>query len=590
MTRPNKPTTCQCHNIIHRFQSAGSATTLPRINGHIFFISRDYHGPHNNALQVGANNIPNPTFLDLKRAWEHVHKSLPSWLQINKATWEKELRACTDFQQFRSNKFFPNTKDTYKLRKLMEGLVIGPVDKNTNELSFCCPCLYQQAWDKAYNTEAGYENINPTPFHKKPKDLHHYGYELNDGSDGNDTQGSLNDLLKHWHRIYKIKHWNEYAPYNIKGDFNLPYILFKAKNITDHQTRVAKWNKTRPIAPQTKHPMKKLFHLTGKAWSFITMNLPDEHFVLNHGGKLTQFVQETNMMLSNCGRMRTTIRDIEGCFPNMPKEIIAQSAIKFTHDITKDKGYDSVYVPARGNKPCRWHTKAKTGYKKIPFHTLIDVLQFALNNTIIKDNDGNLHKQVKGIPMGDPHSPGMTICACAWMEQEWLATLDKRTKTYFRAKRYMDDIFMIYVENDNFDHKKFLQDFDKSECYLPPLKLEEANPDTFLEMTFEIHNNSIRYWLKNDNIPLQPPKIWRYAHFRSHMSFQMKKGMLSAVMKKIHKMASDDRALYHSALQKIHEFLNLHYPKKMIWTTCTTMGVITRNATWFDVRDALSDM
>ena len=226
------------------------------------------------------------------------------------------------------------------------------------------------------------------------------------------------------------------------------------------------------------------------------MNLPDEHFVLNHGGKLTQFVQETNMMLSNCGRMRTTIRDIEGCFPNMPKEIIAQSAIKFTHDITENKGYDSVYVPARGNKPCRWHTKARTGYKKIPFHTLIDVLQFALNNTIIKDNDGNLHKQVKGIPMGDPHSPGMTICACAWMEQEWLATLDQRTKTYFRAKRYMDDIFMIYVENDNFDHKKFLQDFDKSECYLPPLKLEEANPDTFLEMTFEIHNNSIGIGLK----------------------------------------------------------------------------------------------
>ena len=109
--------------------------------------------------------------------------------------------------------------------------------------------------------------------------------------------------------------------------------------------------------------MKKWFHLTGKAWSFVTMHLPDEHFVLNHGGKLTQFVQDANMELSNCGRLRTTIRDIEGCFPNMPKEIIAQSAIKFTHYITKTKGYDSVYVPVRGNKPCRWHTKAKlTGY------------------------------------------------------------------------------------------------------------------------------------------------------------------------------------------------------------------------------------
>ena len=41
---------------------------------------------------------------------------------------------------------------------------------------------------------------------------------------------------------------------------------------------------------------------------------------------------------------------------------------------------------------------------------------------------------------------------------------------------------MIYVENDKFDHKKFLQDFGKSEfaIYLPPLKLEEANPNTFL--------------------------------------------------------------------------------------------------------------
>ena len=46
--------------------------------------------------------------------------------------------------------------------------------------------------------------------------------------------------------------------------------------------------------------------------------------------------------------------------------------------------------------------------------------------------------------------------------------------------------------------------------------------------------------------------------------------LLSAVMKKIHKMASDDRALHHSALQKIHEFLNLDYPKKMLWTTCTS--------------------
>ena len=588
VTRPNKPNTCDCANIVQRLKSKGYMTPLPHINGHIFFISRDYDGPHKNALRVGANNIPNPTFLDLKRAWERIHTSLPGWLRMEQAEWNSALRKCTDFQQFKKHKDFPSTKDAYIIRKLMNGLVIGPVDKNTNELSFCCPCLYEQAWDKAYNADAGYTSIYPIPFKKKTDNSQFCGYETEETCDTQYSWGSSGDLIKHWHRIYKTKHWNEYAAYNTKGNFNLPYILFKAKNITNHKDRMLKWDKARPIAPQTKHPMKKLFHLTGKAWSFITMNLPGEHFVLNHGGKLTQFVRETNIALNQHGRMRTVIRDIEGCFPNMPKEIIAQAAIKFTHDITSQQGYDSIYVPNRGNKPCQWKTKAK-GYKKIPFHVLIDVLQFALHNTIIKDNDGNLHKQVKGIPMGDPHSPGMTICACAWMEQEWMATLDQHTKTYFRAKRYMDDIFMIYVENNKFDHNRFLQDFAK-ECYLPPLKLEEANPNTFLEMTFEIHDNSVRHWLKNDNIPLQPPKIWRYAHFESHMSFQMKKSTLSAVMKKIHKMASDDRALYHSAIQKIHEFLHLEYPKKMLWTTCTTMGVLTRNTTWFDIRDELRDI
>ena len=80
----------------------------------------------------------------------------------------------------------------------------------------------------------------------------------------------LDVIFKTWKRMYSDKGWNRIAPYKKTGDFNRPYILFKAKNITQIDVRKKKWDKTRPIAPQTKHPMGKLFHLTGRAWSFIT--------------------------------------------------------------------------------------------------------------------------------------------------------------------------------------------------------------------------------------------------------------------------------------------------------------------------------
>jgi hypothetical protein len=42
--------------------------------------------------------------------------------------------------------------------------------------------------------------------------------------------------------------------------------------------------------------------------------------------------------------------------------------------------------------------------------------------------DGTLLRQVGGIPMGDPLSPGMTIGACGWMEKEWMANLSDTDK------------------------------------------------------------------------------------------------------------------------------------------------------------------
>ena len=189
--------------------------------------------------------------------------------------------------------------------------------------------------------------------------------------------------------------------------------------------------------------------------------------------------------------------------------------------------------------------------------------------------------------MGDPHSPGMTIGACAWMETEWLASLSEDVKSSFRAARYMDDILMLVAKHDQFDHDAFFDDFKRSECYWPPLKLEPAKADTFLETTFSIEKNNLRYWLKNDNTADCPHKIWRYAHFQSYATFEMKKKVLIATLLKLHDMASDDGVLCESALDKLHEFARLGYPPGLIARVCGIMAARTRNTMWFRIRNTL---
>ena len=60
-----------------------------------------------------------------------------------------------------------------------------------------------------------------------------------------------------------------------------------------------------------------------------------------------------------------------------------------------------------------------------------------------------------------------------------------------------------------------------------------------------------------------------------------------ATLKKLDKMASNEQELVYSAMQKLYEFIQLKYPKKLIWTACTTLAVCTRDAVWFKIRGAI---
>ena len=54
------------------------------------------------------------------------------------------------------------TVQVYSLRKLLNGMIIGPLDKNNGECSVVCPVLYKLAVEKVYPLDGkDYEHIQP---------------------------------------------------------------------------------------------------------------------------------------------------------------------------------------------------------------------------------------------------------------------------------------------------------------------------------------------------------------------------------------------------------------------------------------------
>ena len=115
------------------------------------------------------------------------------------------------------------------------------------------------------------------------------------------------------------------------------------------------------------------------------------------------------------------------------KELVARA---------QEEGRTGVWVPHASSKKCQWVRPEKRGYGTwMPWETMLDVLEFALENTYVKMPDGRILKQVSGIPMGDSMSPGMTIGTCAWMESEWFKTIEDKDRGFLEDS----DIWMVYA-------------------------------------------------------------------------------------------------------------------------------------------------
>ena len=162
--------------------------------------------------------------------------------------------------------------------------------------------------------------------------------------------------------------------------------------------------KARPITSTFHHPMKRLMHMVGKAWYFMAKKMKGAHFIIDKTSDVPVFLEHVKSHFGDHEYVAKVL-DIEGCFPNMPKDKIRQAMLEIVQDARND-GMTGVSVPVRSKKlKCSWK-KLDGGFKWLSFEVMLMVLEFSLTQTICQLKDGRIIRQVAGIPMGDALSPG----------------------------------------------------------------------------------------------------------------------------------------------------------------------------------------
>jgi len=474
--------------------------------------------------------------------------------------------------------------DAYKARKALNGLVIGPLDKNNGELWACCPVLYERALTKLYSEDMGY--VEETPRRVTPARLRRHGpegitrYAIQPRPPRRrDERGSMADVVSAWGHLYRARGWGKYGRFDTKGRISEPYALFKAKNVTDSRIRDNRWDRARPIAPDVHNPMAVMLHKAGRAWYHMVNNREGDHFPMPKIKAIPHCLAAGIERLRQLGTVEVTTLDVEGCFSYMPTAAI-RLAMRDLAERFRKTGRSGIWVPRADTRPCSWEQPSKGYGTWMYISDLVDILEFALDNAYIKMSDGRILRQAQGIPMGGPLSPAMCNGTCAWMEEEWLAGLDPTTRIFFEAYRYMDDILLLTSGNRRWRRGDFMDDFLASQCYWEPLHLTPGAPDVFLETTFTINTKGqVSHRLKNANET--GCNVWRYHHYGSHIDYATKRKVLLSTLRKVDDMASDSVQLARSARAKLMEFANLGYPKGILHFMCGIVALESNEpATW----------
>ena len=614
---------CMCHKL----RTTHPHIDFPSVDGHIFITGEEYAGPSAHVLTQNCKNIPTPELGDVTQAIVHAFQKLADTRDIKTPPWDEHTTSCLastcsvpaapGSHDHQSNNTC-SLAEVLKIKRNMNGLVVGPLDKNLGKLAICCPCLYdncmKQTYDLTSNTH--YKQVTVRPFHKNIMQESNASLLSNmltnppdvDGSvDGSGSTGNADDVISHFEAYYKRKGWDNVCPFNPRGKLGYMYAIFKDKNCTNPDVRSKKYKKARPITPYCKHPMKKLLHYAARAWMFILKQLKGSHFAIpttrDFKKKLTDF--ETHFSQLTNPILDTKSWDISGCYTNMPKNIMLEAMknilqlvkadpdINALHDddtfanmnspaITAKTSKEAVNIPKSGKGPIHWGYGDKDTRITLTFKQMLDIVGFSLDNAFFTLGN-NIIQQVHGIPMGDPLSPAICIATCAYVEMTWFNSLPPETQKQVRFTRYLDDIYMVANKTGIPRYNELIKDF-LSNCYPSCLELEETPNDEYLECKIHVekHQLHLQHWNKNHEYIVATGQQYylKQQHYHSYTTDHCKRGALIGTWTRMRDNCNTNVCLHTAIQQKRLELHTLGYPRKYVNKTLKYMHGKTKDTTW----------
>ena len=102
---------------------------------------------------------------------------------------------------------------------------------------------------------------------------------------------------------------------------------------------------------------------------------------------------------------------------------------------------------------------------------------------------------------------------------------------------------------------------------MPPLNLEEATQDTYLETFIELDGNRFNHRLKN-TFEKRADLTWKYKDYHSFNPRAQKRGLVAGIFMKLDLMASDDSQFWRSLHAKAEELQRSRYPRSLLREMC----------------------
>ena len=320
----------------------------------------------------------------------------------------------------------------------------------------------------------------------------------------------------------KSKGWASIAPW-CEGSPPEPYNLFKLKDLLKTCSEVfadkGKCCRQRPISPNTKHWLRRVYKKAGSVLRLLCLSIPAGSITFLSTTKLSEYIQE--WMGCEEGWMLYT-GDISSCYDELQHHLCLDGlrwALASMPTWTGRRHCNRYWVHKRCRKQVQCTPAHTDDWQSLSQDEVMSVCDFDVQNSVLLVRK-KLYRRKLGCPMGGFLSAFYTILCFAFIEHKCVGPMFMKLGLQGLIKRYLDDVLLIVRARTTAERTKVLTyvDWLGREPYPPPLQLnlEPEGPQDFLEASVRMMDGQVSCMINNqvmaDMAKGMPPYRQRLPH------------------------------------------------------------------------------